>query len=1231
MADIGVNLSVGGIEGLKEVAATLSATSKNMKDLLSNINGLSNALDGLNKKAGKSNDKFKPENLKMAANEVEKLKNNISLLEFKTKDTKISTDELIDTYYKIGEAKDELNKITNAYKNQQQQLKKNDVENKKIIANQEKTKVQYSQQIGLIDQLGNRMSLLKQKMMAATDPKEVKQLSAEIRRLATEKAKLTGGVTNLGKQSKLTMGIMGQFRGMVTNFIGAYAVFSGLKNIVNTVTEFESAMARVRAITGATEEEFRALSEIARRPSIKGSIFDPKTVADLQIELGKLGFTAREIGLAVVPIVNLATATGEDLANAAEISAATLRSFNLDATQMTRVIDVMAKSFTSSALDMRRWAEGAKYAAPVANQLKWSVENLGSVMAVLANRQIFGSLAGTSLRNIMSEIADTSSDLYKKLGLTSTSFEEFITKLGEANEKGIDFSDILELVPRRASTAFLVLSKGTQEIKEMNDALTLAAGSVEEMADIQLVTLKSRLNILTSTWKSFILEVDEGDSVLSRIAKGGIAALSDGISDLMYQMEYGSFGKAFLNWINPLGGGTWKNPLGFMYGDFVGISEEIRKISEEDVKQYNKSLNQFVQQLNRTDLNESLTQRRAFLQEQISSYQEIFKDSISLDGADAAKQKERAEQYIRILDKAFNVVAEGLSQQSEEYLQDRLQIIQKQVSVIEKNLEGNNLNEIQREQFNIKLKYLELEADEINKIIARNIKSEEDLEKEKTKALKNRIGLEYQIKKNAIEADLTLTESARKTALIKLKADYEVDLNNIEKQEEDKIHLAHLYNQLNKSIQERANAEIIALNEKDNEENIKQLYKNYQNISKEKKRIADLELKQEKINLKNLKNELAGLADNDEKGKIRLTSLILDQEYKIRLKEAENDISVFANNLQDILNVLGDAEGEERTWLLEVLGLTDEGIKQLEDQIKLAQENLKTIIPEIPKERKKTLASILGFEEDDFALIMQGVNEITSRISDMSNSVVASYQAMTEASQRRVEQLESELQTELQLAEQGFASNVTLKRKQLEEEKAIRDKNLEEQKKAQKKQLALQSTLDAANLVSTVIKLALTEVGTKGLAGIIAATVGAAGLFALVTNIKAKSKEITSYEKGGFEYLEGKSHRQGGISLGEGREAQGGEMLAVFNRRATSKYGGEIENFVNAINKDKLNIGSNAITDSKRNIIVNMDNSKLNDIHGVLKQVRDNNITYYGDYKVVKQGNRIRRVKINGV
>jgi hypothetical protein len=58
-----------------------------------------------------------------------------------------------------------------------------------------------------------------------------------------------------------------------------------------------------------------------------------------------------------------------------------------------------------------------------------------------------------------------------------------------------------------------------------------------------------------------------------------------------------------------------------------------------------------------------------------------------------------------------------------------------------------------------------------------------------------------------------------------------------EKQEEDKIHLAHLYNQLNKSIKERANAEIIALNEKDNEENIKQLYKNYQKVSKEKKRI----------------------------------------------------------------------------------------------------------------------------------------------------------------------------------------------------------------------------------------------------------------------------------------------------------------------------------------------------------------------------------------------------------
>ena len=349
------------------------------------------------------------------------------------------------------------------------------------------------------------------------------------------------------------------------------------------------------------------------------------------------------------------------------------------------------------------------------------------------------------------------------------------------------------------------------------------------------------------------------------------------------------------------------------------------------------------------------------------------------------------------------------------------------------------------------------------------------------------------------------------------------------------------------------------------------------------------------------------------------------------MKEANYEIAEFQFHVDSINNIVGGAEGTEKSWLISVLGLTDNQIKLLEDKLKIAKEKIKIINPEMQTPEKRDIFSVLGFSFSDGEkdLVIRGMKEVEDAIVSMTNASVESAKAMAESAQTRVDELEQELQTEIQLAEQGFSSNVTLKRQQLEEEKKIRDAALEDQKRVQKQQLILQSVLDAANLVSTVIKLASIEVATKGLAGIIAAGVGIAGLYALIEGVKSKSKQITSYEKGGYEYLKGRSHSQGGISLGEGREAQGGEMLAVFNRKATGKYGKQIEGFVNAINKDKLNINSNNVmSDSKRSIVVNVDNRKLNDIHGVLQDIRDSSVVYQGNYKIIRKGNAVRRIRM---
>jgi phage-related minor tail protein len=230
---------------------------------------------------------------------------------------------------------------------------------------------------------------------------------------------------------KLTMQLTAPIAGM-----GAIAV--------NTFQAFELQMSKVKAVSGATAEEFQALEEDAKRLGAS-TIFSASQVAELQTEFAKLGFTAKEITQVTEATLALAQATDSDLARAAEVAGATLRGFGLDANETTRVTDVMAKSFSSSALDMEKFAESMKYVAPIANAAGVSIEETTSLLAVLANAGISGSQAGTSLRRILSELGSE----------TGTTAE----KIAKLAARGISMENAMDDVGRSAQSALLVLAK----------------------------------------------------------------------------------------------------------------------------------------------------------------------------------------------------------------------------------------------------------------------------------------------------------------------------------------------------------------------------------------------------------------------------------------------------------------------------------------------------------------------------------------------------------------------------------------------------------------------------------------------------------------------------------------------------------------------------------------------------------------------------------------------------
>lgn len=262
----------------------------------------------------------------------------------------------------------------------------------------------------------------------------------------------------------------------------------------NVFQGFEQEMSKVQAVSGATAEEFKALSDNAKELGAS-TMFSAREVASLQTEFAKLGFSATEITKVTESTLALAQASGSDLARSAEVAGSTLRAFGLDASETGRVTDVMASSFSSSALDMESFASSMQFVAPVAKSAGMGIEETSAMLAVLANNGIKGSKAGTALRRIISEIGATGKP-------TSEAIKDLATQ-------GLDLADAKDEVGRSAQSALLVLANGVDQIAPTTEAFKNAGGSAKAMADIMGNTAFGAGKRLQSAMEGLAISVGE--------------------------------------------------------------------------------------------------------------------------------------------------------------------------------------------------------------------------------------------------------------------------------------------------------------------------------------------------------------------------------------------------------------------------------------------------------------------------------------------------------------------------------------------------------------------------------------------------------------------------------------------------------------------------------------------------------------------------------------------------
>ena len=263
------------------------------------------------------------------------------------------------------------------------------------------------------------------------------------------------------------------------------------KSAMDTFVQFESGMAKVNAVTGATQKEFQQLTESAKNLG-STTRFTAQQVADLQLVLGRKGFDPSQIIAMEDSILKLATATGEDLSLAADVTASSLNAFNLESHEAGRVANVLASAAANSSIQLSTFSTAFGHAGASANALGIDIEQLSAMMGVLMDNGIKASKAGTGLRKV-----------FMKLNEQGIPFEQTLKHLADGT---MDLNQAEALVGATAANQLLILAKNEKQVRKLTIQYKTNTRELDKMNDIMTDTTEHKLKMMQSAIEGLQLE-----------------------------------------------------------------------------------------------------------------------------------------------------------------------------------------------------------------------------------------------------------------------------------------------------------------------------------------------------------------------------------------------------------------------------------------------------------------------------------------------------------------------------------------------------------------------------------------------------------------------------------------------------------------------------------------------------------------------------------------------------
>ncbi|EMA6341681.1 phage tail tape measure protein [Bacillus cytotoxicus] len=442
-----------------------------------------------------------------------------------------------------------MQRLEREYQQSAQATGRNSEQTKRLKQELEQVRSQYTMSLQSLSRVNaaidkNTTSLNRAREGEARLRNEIRQTNETLERQTSLLHRTTERMRSVGTKMQDVGATMG-----ASFMAGATTMGYALGKTITTAADFESAMSRVAALSGASDAELQKLTKTARDLGASTS-FSASQAAEGMQYLAMAGFKTNDVIAAMPGLLDLAASGQMDLGAAADITSNIMSGFGIAAQDAGRVADVLAKASTNANTDVAQLGEAMVYLAPVSKSLGWSLEEATAAVMAMSDAGIQGAQAGAAFSTSMGRLAKPTGEMektMKKLKIEifdangkMKSMPGVIKELEKATRGMTDQQKSATLTTIFGAEAYkhwaVLIDKSSDALADNTEMLKNSAGTAKEIAAKQLDNLKGKIVILQSSIEGAAITI--GHALIPAI--DAIASGVQGVVDWFNNLDEGT-------------------------------------------------------------------------------------------------------------------------------------------------------------------------------------------------------------------------------------------------------------------------------------------------------------------------------------------------------------------------------------------------------------------------------------------------------------------------------------------------------------------------------------------------------------------------------------------------------------------------------------------------------------------------------------------------------------------